>query len=184
MPDTRWVVFIRGINLGAHKKVPMAELRAMIEDLGHTDVKTLLQSGNAVFTGTSTASELEKQLESAIESTFGHSVTVMVRSAGDLKKVVRANPFVETVPLEELQVAFVSTKVPARKLSALDPGDFRPDEFAAGDRVLYLRMPNGFQGSKLPDWEKVLGVRATVRTWNTVTKVQAAAAAPFNPTVG
>jgi uncharacterized protein (DUF1697 family) len=173
VPDKRWVAFIRGINLGPYKKVPMAELRAALEGLGYTDVKTLLQSGNAVFTADGPGTTLEKQLESVIESRFGHDVTVLVRGAVELKKAVAANPFAnkKAAPLKELHAAFLSTKVPTKRLSDLDPAGYRPDEIAAGDRVIYLRLPNGFQGSKLPDWEKVLGVRTTVRTWNTVTRL-------------
>jgi hypothetical protein len=57
-------------------------------------------------------------------------------------------------------------------VAALDPDAYAPDQFAVGDRVVYLYMPRGFMGSRLPDWEKVLGVRATMRTWKVVTRLR------------
>jgi uncharacterized protein (DUF1697 family) len=82
------------------------------------------------------------------------------------------NPFVARgVPATDLHVAFLSADPQAAKSAALDDAAFLPDEFALGKRVVYVRLPNGVMGSTLPDWEKVLGVRATQRNWNTTTKL-------------
>jgi uncharacterized protein (DUF1697 family) len=66
---------------------------------------------------------------------------------------------------------FLSKRAPATAASQLDPDHYRPSEFAVGDRVVYLRLPNGVMGSPFPDVERAFGLRATMRTWNTVTRL-------------
>ena len=170
--STTWVALVRGINVGTAKRVAMADLRALLTELGYGDVRTALNSGNAVFTvsGRAAGSTIEKAIQQAIDAELGLDVTVMARTAGELAAVVDGNPFPTADP-KRLYTAFLSTKVPAAKLKSVDRSEVAPDEFEAGDRVLYLHQPNGIMGSKLPDWEKVLGVRATVRGWPTVTRL-------------
>lgn len=84
-----------------------------------------------------------------------------------------ANPFPSRgVDPKELHVSFLSAKPPAKKIAALDPGHYAPGEFEFGERVIYVRLPNGVMGSRLPDWEKVLGVTVTTRNWNTATRLR------------
>jgi len=71
-----------------------------------------------------------------------------------------------------LHAAFLSAEPAAAKSAGIDHAAFLPDEFAFGKRVVYVRLPNGVMGSTLPDWDKVLGVRATQRNWNTTTKLR------------
>ncbi len=165
-----WVALLRAVNLGTRNQVRMGDLRALLESLGYDDVRTHLQSGNALFAASGTASGLEKQIAGGISKRFGLDITVMVRSTAQLRNVVAGNPF-GGAPAKELQVAFLSTVPPAAKVRAIDPKGYPPDELAFGTRAVYLHLRNGFQGSKLPDLEKALGVRATVRTWNTVTRL-------------
>jgi uncharacterized protein (DUF1697 family) len=174
-----WVALLRGINVGGNKRVAMADLRALLESLGYGDVRTLLQSGNAVFTaGTGTASTIERKIESQIASDLGLDVKVLVRTAAELAAVVKANPLLgPKVDVKELHVAFLSSAPPDKKLAAIDRESVSPDRFEVGKGVLYLRLPNGTMGSKLPKWEKALGVTVTQRNWNTVTKLHTLASA-------
>ena len=71
----------------------------------------------------------------------------------------------------ELHATFLSSSPPAAKIAAVDRDACAPDEFAVGTRVIYLRLRNGVMGSRLPDWDKVLGVRATTRNWNTTIRL-------------
>jgi uncharacterized protein (DUF1697 family) len=169
-----YVALLRGINVGRAKRIAMADLRSMLESLGYTDVATLGQSGNAIFsTGQHKAEAMEQKIAAGITTTFGMNVVVTLRTAAELAKVVDANPFVaRNIPASDLHVAFLSAAPPAAKSAALDPASFLPDEFAFGTRVVYVRLPNGVMGSTLPDWDKVLGVRATQRNWNTTTKLR------------
>jgi uncharacterized protein (DUF1697 family) len=186
---TTWVALLRGINLGRHKRVAMADLRALLAVSGYGDVRTHLQSGNAIFTlpggeGRSgrtggdpsdvdeVAARLEREISARIAADLGLDVTVLVRSAEQLAAVFAANPFVARgIEPRELHAAFLATAPAAEVAARVDPDAYRPDELAFGDRVVYLRRPNGIQGNKLPDLAKLLGVQVTERNWNTVTRL-------------
>jgi uncharacterized protein (DUF1697 family) len=170
---TTWIALLRGVNVGKAKRIAMADLRATLEDLGYDDVRTILQSGNAVFTATKgKAPALETAISAKIESELKVSCKVLVRSSAELAKVVKANPFVKRkAPPGELHVTFLSKAPAAAKLAAVDAEAFAPDELELGDRVLYTRLRNGITGSKIPSWDKVLGVDASARNWRTVTRI-------------
>jgi uncharacterized protein (DUF1697 family) len=168
------VALLRGINVGRNKRVAMADLRRLLESLGYNDVRTLLQSGNAVFTGgKGGAPALARQIASQIEADLGLDVKVLVRTAEQLAAVIEANPFVARgVSPKELHVAFLSAAPAPKKIAGLDRDKFAPDEFEVGDRVIYARLPNGQAGSRLPDWERTLGLTVTTRNWNTVNRLR------------
>jgi uncharacterized protein (DUF1697 family) len=173
MTTTR-VALLRGINVGRNKRIAMADLRAMLESLGYDDVRTHLQSGNAFFAaGAGKDSKLEQEISAAIKATFGMQVAVLVRTATELASVVDSNPFVARgIDTSELHATFVAAAPAASKIAAVDRDACAPDEFAVGDRVIYLRLRNGVMGSRLPDWDKVLGIRTTTRNWNTTTRLR------------
>jgi uncharacterized protein (DUF1697 family) len=178
---TTWVALLRAVNLGPTNKVAMAELRTALAADGYNDVRTHLQSGNVLFSasGRTTGAAVEKKVAATIRSEFGLDVKVMVRSASELDKVVHGNPFVgRKVDPKQLHAVFLSAEPAAKQRSAVDPDAYAPDELVFGDRVVYVRLPNGVQGAKLPSWEKLLGVDATMRTWRTVTRLAELAANP------
>ena len=156
---TTRIALLRGINVGRNKRIAMADLRAMLESLGYEDVRTHLQSGNAIFAGgKGKDAALEQEISAGIKETFGMEVAVMVRTAAEIAAVVDSNPFVARgVDSSELHATFVAAAPPAAKIAAVDREACAPDEFAVGDRVIYLRLRNGVMGSRLPDWDKVLG---------------------------
>lgn len=168
-----WVALLRGINLGRNKRLAMADLRRILETLGFDDVRTHLQSGNAILsTGRTTAAKLEQRIAAQLVNDVGLDVKVLCRTAAQLTTVVRANPFVaRKADPKELHAVFLSKTAPAKELAAVDPEKFAPNEFEAGDRVIYLRLPKGVMGGRLPDWDRALGLDATMRNWNTVTKL-------------
>jgi uncharacterized protein (DUF1697 family) len=169
-----WVALLRGINVGRNKRVAMSDLRGLLEALGYRDVRTHLQSGNAIFTtGRATASKLEQQISERIKKDLAMDVSVLVRTAAELIEVVAANPFVaKGTPAKELHVIFLSGVPPSGKAASVDHDAFAPDQFEFGERVIYVRLPGGVMGSRLPDWERLLGLRATTRNWNTVTRLR------------
>ncbi|MFB7514664.1 DUF1697 domain-containing protein [Streptomyces sp. NPDC056144] len=175
---TTYAALLRGINVSGHRKVPMAELRSLLEGLGHRDVRTYLQSGNAVFTTDTTADEaaLTAELEDAIETHFGFRVDCLVRDAAYLKAVADACPF-PAAELEgkQLHAIYYSAPVTPERFAALDRASFLPEDFALGDRVLYLYVPEGLGRSKLGDAVSrpavTKGLVATARNWNTVLKL-------------
>jgi uncharacterized protein (DUF1697 family) len=169
-----WVGLLRGINVGRNKRIAMADLRTMLEALGNSDVRTLGQSGNLVFVCAQRKAEpLEQEISKAIRATFGMDVAVLLRTADAFTAAVDANPFVaQGVDSAELHAVFLSAEPAAATSAGIDHAAFLPDEFAFGKRVVYVRLPNGVMGATLPDWDKVLGVRATQRNWNTTTKLR------------
>ncbi|WP_344079323.1 DUF1697 domain-containing protein [Streptomyces crystallinus] len=171
---TMYAALLRGINVGGTKKVPMAELRALLTELGHGSVRTYLNSGNAVFSSDSPDPDaLAGDLERAIEKHFGFRVACMVRTGGYLQAVVDACPFpADELEGRQLHATFFSQPVDPERFAGLDPKAFLPDAFRLGDRVLYLYAPDGIGRSKLAEAlakpALLKGVEATARNWNTV----------------
>jgi uncharacterized protein (DUF1697 family) len=150
----RQIALLRGINLGPNRRLSMADLRDVMHGLGYEDAKTLLQKRLARETG----------LE----------VDVLVRTRNELAKIVARNPLAEHVtdPKRYL-VVFLSAKPKAKALGEVDAADFEPERFAVEGREIYTWLPGGVQKAKLTHafWEKLLGVTATARNWNTVEKL-------------
>ncbi|HEY4868864.1 MAG TPA: DUF1697 domain-containing protein, partial [Candidatus Dormibacteraeota bacterium] len=91
-----FVALLRGINVGRNKRLAMSDLRALLEALGYGDVRTHLQSGNAIFTtGRGAESKLEQQISARISADLGLDVSVLVRTSAELAAVAAGNPFVE-----------------------------------------------------------------------------------------
>ncbi|MEV6314338.1 DUF1697 domain-containing protein [Streptomyces sp. NPDC051776] len=174
---TTYVALLRGINVGGQKKVPMADLRDLLTGLGHGGVRTLLQSGNAVFTSDERdTGRLVTGLEEAIAERFGFTVACLVLSAGELRAVAERNPFPpSSIEPSKLFVTFLSGPVDPARLTHIGPQGYPPDELRVGERELFLRCPEGIGRSKLAEvlGRTDLGLTATVRNWNTVTKLLA-----------
>ncbi|WP_411107133.1 DUF1697 domain-containing protein [Streptomyces sp. cmx-4-9] len=172
-----YAALLRGINVGGNKKVPMAELRAVLEGLGHDGVQTYLQSGNAVFsTAAADPVALARGLEAAVEAHFGFRVPCLVVDGAYLRAVVDACPF-PAAELEgrQLHAVFFSEQPGAERFAALDEAAYLPEEYRLGDRVLYLYAPDGLGRSKLGEAlarpAVVKGIDVTSRNWNTVVKL-------------
>nr|WBO81112.1 DUF1697 domain-containing protein [Streptomyces sp. SBE_14.2] len=174
---TTYAALLRGINVGGAKKVPMAELRGLLSGLDLGDVRTYLQSGQAVFTAADGDEDSwAARIAEAIEQHFGFSVDVVVRDHTYLAAVVAACTF-PAAELEgkQLHVTYFSAPVGDERFAGIDRQGFLPEEFRLGDRCLYLYAPNGLGRSKLaeqlakPRHNK--GVTATTRNWNTVVKL-------------
>jgi len=175
---TMYAALLRGINVGGSKKVPMAELRTLMQGLGYDSVGTYLQSGNAVF-GSDHGDEdsLAQELAQAIEKHFGFAVGVLVRDHAYLKAVREACPFpAAELEAKQLHVTYFSAPVGAERFASVDPAAFLPEEFRLGDRELYLYAPDGLGRSTLAvalSKPRLLkGVVATTRNWNTVVKLE------------
>ncbi|MGW7413660.1 DUF1697 domain-containing protein [Streptomyces sp. NPDC054863] len=178
MTTKTYAALLRGINVSGHKKIPMAELRTLLAELGHTDVSTLLASGNAAFSTDSGASQdaLARDLEAAIEKRFGFTVACLVRDHAYLRAVAEACPF-PAAELEgkQLHAHFYSGPLDPERFAGLDRDSYLPEEFRLGDRVLYLYAPEGLGRSTLgealarPALNK--GLTVTSRNWNTVLKL-------------
>jgi uncharacterized protein (DUF1697 family) len=171
---TTWVALLRGINVGRNKRIAMSGLRELLQSLGYADVRTHLQSGNAIFsTPRRKPDAIEQDVSTAIKRAFGMDVAVMVRSAAELAAVVDANPFVARgVKTSELHATFLADSPSPAKIATVDPAAVAPDEFAVGTRVIYVRLPNGVMGSRMPNLDRVLGMPTTTRNWNTTMRLR------------
>ncbi|MEU6822571.1 DUF1697 domain-containing protein [Streptomyces atriruber] len=173
-----YAVLLRGINVGGHKKVPMAELRTLLEGLGHGGVRTYLQSGNAVLTADhEDDASLAAEVRAAIEERFGFAVDALVRDHAYLKAVVDACPFpAADLEAKQLHVTYFSGPVDADRFASVEQQAFLPEEFRLGDRALYLYAPDGLGRSKLAEQlarpRLTKGLIATTRNWNTVTRLE------------
>ncbi|MFD7456956.1 MULTISPECIES: DUF1697 domain-containing protein [unclassified Streptomyces] len=174
---TTYAALLRGINVGGSKKIPMAGLRALIEGLGHDDVRTYLQSGQAVFAaGHGDEESLAAGLTRAIEKQYGFPVDVIVRDHAYLKAVADACPFpAADLEARQLHVTYFSAPVDEARFAEVDRDAHLPEEFRLGDRALYLYAPDGLGRSKLADVlsrpRLTKGLIATTRNWNTVLKL-------------
>jgi uncharacterized protein (DUF1697 family) len=173
----RFVALLRGVNVGPNKRVPMADLRALLADLGHTRVCTLLNSGNAVFdsAGRSTAGHAA-QIRQAIAGALAIDVPVIVKSARDLAAIDAENPFASTaVDPTRLFVAFTADAAASHGLRTLEPLVAPPERVHFGAHAVYLWCPEGILQSRAGEaLLGRLGKAATTRNWATVTKIMAA----------
>jgi len=167
--NARYLVLLRGVNVGGKNKVPMSELRSLVESLGHTDVVTLIQSGNIVFNASKAVTP--RSLEAAIKKQFKLDVAVIVLTTAQLKKIIAANPF-KREDTATLHFGFMVKKPDAAAVKKLDGERFLPDAFAFRGPVLYVHLRNGLGRSKLlPYLDRQLEIPTTVRNWNTVNKL-------------
>lgn len=175
---TRCIALLRGINVGRAKRVPMAELRALVEEMGFQGVRTLLNSGNVIFDAPPRSVRgVVAKLEKAIESRFGFPVPVVVVTAAELDSIIEANPLRQAgKDPSRFLVAFVSSSGALTAVQSLASEKWTPEAFAIGDRAAYLWCPNGIIDSKLgKEFGRVTGALATTRNWATVQKLQAMA---------
>jgi uncharacterized protein (DUF1697 family) len=161
-----YVAFLRGINVGRNTMISMKELAAICTNMGLLDVSTYLNSGNVIFQSPLPEAELQKVLETALSGKTGKDIMVVVRSHGDLERVVKDNPFTEAVP-SQIGVLLVTEPVAKNILAEfVIPGR---EEVVPGKREVYVHYPDGMGRSKLK-WP--LSLRGgTMRNINTLSKL-------------
>lgn len=171
------VALLRGINVGGHRKVPMAELRELLKELGFTNVATYIQSGNIIFdTGDNiNKNEVPRILENAILEKFGFDVPVIIRNAEEMQALPEKNPFYNNPEHSEefLHVIFLSDIPSNEAIDTLSNLDVKPEEFKCIGSEIFLYCPEGVRNSKFTNnlFEKKLKLKATSRNWKTVNKL-------------
>jgi uncharacterized protein (DUF1697 family) len=172
----RQVALIRGINVGRAKRVAMADLRALVEDLGYRDVRTLLNSGNVVFTVPGKdRSEAAPRIEKAIASQLGVSARVMVLTGAEVAAAVTENPLLDVADdPSRLLVTVLGGWADRARLESLAQRDWTPEILALGKRVAYLWCAEGILASPMAvAVNRALGDAGTARNWATMTKLKA-----------
>jgi uncharacterized protein (DUF1697 family) len=175
-----YICFLRGVNVGGKGKVPMTELKTLFEDkLGFENVKTLLQSGNIVFTAK--AKPVAAKIEATIEKAFAYKSDVHVLTPAALRRIIEGNPFPADAKNDPSHtVALIISQAPGKdaeaKVAALVT---KTEKFKITPQAVYMSLHLTMAGTKLSGapLDRALGVRGTARNWNTLNKLLALAEA-------
>ncbi|HEX8278435.1 MAG TPA: DUF1697 domain-containing protein [Segetibacter sp.] len=171
-----YISILRGINVSGHRKIEMAGLKALYEELKFKEVVTYIQSGNVIFkTGETSAGSILKTIEKAIADRYHFHVPVIVRSLPEMARIISANPFLKEndIDIEKLHVTFLAEAPEFSKIESLKNVQHPPDKFIIAENDIYLYCPGGYGNTKLSNnfFENKLKVTATTRNWKTVNKL-------------
>jgi uncharacterized protein (DUF1697 family) len=169
-----YIALLRGINVGGHRKVPMADLRSFLRDVGLRGARTYIQTGNIAFESDETdPGLLAGRILAVIGERFGFEPAVLVLRHAALADAAASNPFpaAEAEP-NTLHLYFLAEAPAQPDLEGLHALRDNDEQFALRGTVFYLLAPAGIGRSRLAaQVEKLLGVPATARNWRTVSKV-------------
>jgi uncharacterized protein (DUF1697 family) len=175
-----FIALLRAVNVAGHGQVAMSDLRRLLTDLGFDEVKSLLQSGNLVFSTTAgTGTRLEATLERESQGRLGLKTAFLVRTPKEIDAVVAANPFPAEAKRDpgHLVVVFLKDAPKAGAVEALRAAIKGPEVVQVKGREAYIVYPAGIGRSRLTSAliDARLGTTGTGRNWNTVLKLAAAA---------
>lgn len=176
---TTFIALLRGINVGGHNKIKMADLKQLLESLGLMNVETYIQSGNVLFEANQDESSLQRLLEEEIKKAFGLTVTVVLRTGKEFLQVANHCPFTEAeirsaqaaAAGECLHVAFLLKQPTAEGVELLKPYENDAEQYHIAGREVYLLYHDSIRNAKLGSQLHKLGTPATVRNWKTVLKL-------------
>jgi uncharacterized protein (DUF1697 family) len=156
-------------------KVPMAELREVLAQAGFMNVRTYIQSGNVLVDTTLSAREVEKRVHEHIKRQLGPDLAVVVRTATELQQVLDNNPFQKEYDMSRVFFVLFAETPPAEKVKELLAQDFGDEKLAVTKNAAYMYIPGTYGGGRLSNnfLEKKLGVSATMRNFNTLSKLVA-----------
>lgn len=170
------IALLRGINVGRSKRLAMSDLRALIEELGYQNVRTILNSGNAVFTAQGRdAAHSSKNIEEALFMRTGLSTKVTVLTADEINEIVSNNPFGEIAKdPSRLIIAVFRYPENREQIVSLQQQSWTPEALAVGARAAYLWCPDGVLASRIvASFNQRLGDNVTSRNWSTFLKIYA-----------
>ncbi len=171
---TLHVALFRGINVGGHNRVPMAELRAGFESLGYGAVASIIQSGNVCFSSGDDPTDIVAAIRSTVVERFGVDVPVLLRTAAEFDAALAAHPFAPGAVEPKLHhIMFLAD--PTTDDAAERIGDHSPDEFAVVGREIHVCYPQGSARSTLTNAlvDRRLGTISTARNLPTCEKIAA-----------
>lgn len=172
----RYLALLKGVNLGKSRQVGMSDLSRCLGEVGLEKAQTYLRSGNAVFESEESDVAVVRDLvESTITAEFGFEVPVILVTAAELARTVKANPYAEAAEADptKVHVMFLSGSPSQAALEAIDIVEFAPEEFSIGSGVAYLYLPDGMGRSKLAEAlaKAASGAVGTTRNWRTVSRL-------------
>jgi uncharacterized protein (DUF1697 family) len=153
----------------------MAELRALFEEFGCSEVSSYIQSGNVLFRASpALAKKVPGLVQGALADRYGYHLPLVLRTARELATLAKKNPFLGLgIDTKSLHLMCLATTPSPAQVAALEPERFQPDAFSLCGKDVFLHFPNGTARSKLTNayFDKTLGTTSTVRNWNTLAKL-------------
>lgn len=167
-----YIALLRGINVGGHKKVPMAMLREVLITSGLKQVQTYIQSGNIIFKSSEKASRLEEIIKNSIQDSFGFEVSVIVKTPDELQTILEDCPFLK----EQTENSFfvILNKVPdAQLVTDVQSISYENEQIIIKNNALYFYCSTGYGRTKfnMNTFERKLKVIGTSRNYNTMVKL-------------
>lgn len=170
---TIYLAFLRGVNVGGHRKIPMAKLSAMMTSMGFHHVRTYIQSGNIVFAaGDEHHSAIELKISGRIQAVFGFEVPVIIRTEEAIRHIISCNPFIANTAsgTENLFLCLLKSPPDQENLHKLSEKAFAGEQLIAVDDHLFLKIDGSYGKAKLNNnyIEGKLKMDATTRNWKTM----------------
>lgn len=165
----RYIVLLRGINVSGKNKLPMQDLRDLLNKLGYQNVKTYIQSGNIILDTDETKVVVCQKVKEGIAERFGYDVPVIARTISEWEEVIAKYPFPTDNP-KIVAFVFLDQKTEEIKIEAKGIND---DEYQIDHDMVYIYCPTGFAKTKISNnlFERKLKVTATTRNYNTTMKL-------------
>lgn len=170
----KYIALLRGINVSGHKKIKMAELKGLLEELDFKDVHTYIQSGNVIFNTHLTSNvAIEEKIKTAIKSKFDFDVPVLVKTREELQQIFDSNPINKETDIKNQYFILLGQNPKKEKVEALNPSDYLPEEFYIKANCIYVNCSNGYGNTKCNNnfFEQKLKVAATTRNYKTLAKL-------------
>jgi uncharacterized protein (DUF1697 family) len=173
---TKYLALLRGINVSGHNMIKMDALKKMLDSMGFQNVETYIQSGNVFLESEEeNAASIGFKIKQEISKVFGYDVPVIMISKSNLELCFKNNPFLKEkdCDIKKLYVAYISKELTAEAINDLKISNIKPDEAVIDSNRIYIKYVIGAGKTNLDQKyiEKKLNVVATIRNWNTVTKL-------------
>jgi uncharacterized protein (DUF1697 family) len=173
---TKYVAFLRGINVGGNKKVPMAKLKIAFGELGFKNIRTVLASGNVVFEGKKgNLVALAEKIALALEKRFGFTIPVIIREVDEIEKTVESDPFKGVAVTKEtrLYLTFLSEKPNSTMKIPYTTSDKSFSIISLEDKTIFSALDLSKAGTTdaMAIIEREFGKNITTRNWNTIVKI-------------
>lgn len=167
-----YIILLRGINVSGQKKMPMAELRELLNKQGYESVTTYIQSGNIILRSILTASKVELNIHKAIESHFGYDVSIVVRTPAKLEEIMNKCPY-EEEKREKSYFTILKSKPTNDAIQVLEKVNYPNEEFVVTKNCVYGYFALGAGKAKFNNnlVERKLKVKATSRNYRTMMKL-------------
>lgn len=173
----KYLAILRGINVGGKRKLLMADLKLICEEIGWTDLQTYIQSGNVLFNSKKEIDTIAeaKKLEKKIKSQYNYDVPVIIISIKALEVAAKKNPFIKSkdFDIKQMHLTFLSQAPEKAPLKEIKEFQYPPDEYKISGLFVYVKVLTSYHKTKVSNgfFEKKLKVKASTRNWKTVSKL-------------